>query len=89
MAGITKDLLAILRCPQDRTALSEADAATIEAVNRAISAGRLRNQAGATVEKRCEGGLVRADGQLLYPIVDGLPIMLADEAIPLSQIAGK
>jgi len=30
--------------------------------------------------------LVRADAALLYPVVDDVPVLLIDEAIPLGQI---
>ena len=38
------------------------------------------------VETSLSGGLVRDDGTLLYPIVDEIPVMLVDEAIPLDQL---
>ena len=56
-------------------------------INRAIAAGRLTNKAGRTVEKPLDGGLVRADKAVLYPIVDEIPMMLVDEGIPLDQPA--
>jgi uncharacterized protein YbaR (Trm112 family) len=35
-----------------------------------------------------QGGpfVLRSDESLLYPILDGIPVLLPDEAIPLSQI---
>jgi uncharacterized protein YbaR (Trm112 family) len=32
-----------------------------------------------------DGGLIREDGRLLFPIRDGLPILLLDEAIPIDD----
>jgi len=55
-------------------------------LNAAIQAGWLRNRAGQRVARAVEGGLIREAGDLLYPIVDKIPIMLHDEAIPLSQL---
>jgi len=83
---IDKELLSILVCPTDRTPLRMADQQTLTRLNRAIAAGRVRNQAGRPVEQPLAGGLVRADGALLYPIVDEIPVLLADEAIPLGQL---
>jgi uncharacterized protein YbaR (Trm112 family) len=34
--------------------------------------------------EKLEGGLVRADGKVLYPMRGEIPVMLIDEAIPLS-----
>ena len=34
-----------------------------------------------------DGGLLRADNTLFYPILDGIPLLLPDEAISLAEIA--
>jgi uncharacterized protein YbaR (Trm112 family) len=80
------ELLGILRCPEDRSVLSPADPALILRLNSAVRAGRLRNRQGQPVERTMDGGLVRAAGDLLYPIVDDIPVLLQDEAIPLDQV---
>lgn len=86
---ISKELLDILVCPERRTALDVADDELLSALNRAVHEGRLRNRAGERVEKRLDGGLVRDDRAVVYPIIDGIPIMLVDEAIPLDQLGAK
>ena len=48
-----------------------------------MEAGTLTNRAGEPVRERLDGGLVRADGKVLYPIREDIPVMLVDEAIPL------
>jgi uncharacterized protein YbaR (Trm112 family) len=78
--------LAMLRCPNDRSTLRLAEAALVARLNVAIAANRLQNQAGEPVERPIDGGLIRAAGDLLYPIVDQIPVMLFDEAIPLAQL---
>ncbi|MEN6451244.1 MAG: hypothetical protein ABFC96_12195 [Thermoguttaceae bacterium] len=83
---IDKKLLASLVCPQDRTPLAIADEQLLARLNRAVAAGGVKNQAGRLVERSLDAGLVRADKTLLYPIVDDIPILLADEAIPLEQL---
>lgn len=79
------ELLDILRCPENQAHLSPADADLIIELNGLIRAGRLRNKAGRNVQP-IDGGLLRADGDLLYPIVDQIPLLLRDEAIPLDQL---
>jgi uncharacterized protein YbaR (Trm112 family) len=84
---VNDQLLSILRCPDDHSLLSPAEEALVAQLNEAVRAGRLRNLAGQRVDRMLEGGLVRAAGDLLYPIVDQIPIMLRDEAIVLSQVS--
>jgi len=84
---IRPELLKILVCPEDRSPLELASGELVARINRAVSAGKLMNKAGRTVERPLDGGLVRADRAVLYPIVDDIPMLLVDEAIPLSQPA--
>ena len=79
------ELLRILCCPETHQALQPAEPALIERLNRQITAGAAKNRGGRQVEERIDGGLVCADGRLLYPIRHDLPLMLADEAIPLTD----
>lgn len=85
---ISSELLAILRCPEDRTALAIADVAVLDLVNRAIAAKTLRNKGGDAVEQPFVAGLIRADKTVLYPIVDDIPVLLIDAGIVLSDLPG-
>jgi len=84
---VSKDLLSILVCPDSHQPLQLADEALLDKVNRAIRAGRLTNRGGQAVSDVLEEGLVRQDAQWLYPVVDGIPVMLVDEAIFIGQLA--
>ena len=42
-----------------------------------------------TFDQLLDGGLLRGDKTFLYPIHDGIPVLLADEAIPLAQLASS
>jgi uncharacterized protein YbaR (Trm112 family) len=80
------EVLATLCCPEDRSALALADDSLITEINTVIRGGRLRNRAGQVVERPLDGGLLRAGGDLMYPIIDGIPVLVRDEAIPLDQL---
>jgi uncharacterized protein YbaR (Trm112 family) len=80
---VDPQLLAILVCPETRTPLHVADEPLIARLNQEAAEGKLRNRSGQPVEGPIESGLVREDGKILYPIIDGIPVMLIDEAIPL------
>jgi uncharacterized protein YbaR (Trm112 family) len=84
---IRNDLLNMLVCPEDQSSLSLASTELIARMNRAIARGQLQNRAGQKIEKLLSGGLLRADQSLLYPIMDEIPMMLVDEAIPMDQAA--
>ena len=83
---IDKGLPSILVCPIDHTPLELAGNQLLARVNRAIAAGRVKNRVGRLLERPLDAGLLRADQTLLYPIIDDIPVLLADEAIPLKEI---
>lgn len=82
-AMIDPDLLEILVCPETKQSLSEADGRLVALLNEAIERGEVQNRAGEALGAPVDGGLVREDRQVLYPIRDRIPVMLIDEAIPL------
>jgi uncharacterized protein YbaR (Trm112 family) len=81
---IDPDLLKILCCPETHQEVRLAEPALIDKLNGQIAAGKLANRAGQPVKEAIEGGLIRADGKLLYPIRQNIPVLLVDEGILLT-----
>ena len=84
---IRNDLVNMLVCPDDQSSLELASNELLAQLNRAIALGTLKNRAGQKLEQRLGAALVRADQTMAYPVVDDIPMMLVDEAIPLNQAA--
>jgi uncharacterized protein YbaR (Trm112 family) len=80
------EVLATLCCPEDRSSLTLASESLITEVNMVIRGGRLRNRAGRILKQPLDGGLTRATCDLMYPIIEGIPVLVRDEAIPLAQL---
>lgn len=85
--SIDKDLLAILCCPETKQPVSEADAALVKKLNDVAAQGGLKNKGKKSVTEPLDGGLVRADRKILYPIRENIPVMLIEEGIPLEQVS--
>ncbi len=82
---ISEQLVRDLRCPDSGERLAIAEQALVERVNRGIAAGSVRCRSGAQAEGPIDGGLIREDRRVLYPIRDGIPILLIDDSIPLDD----
>jgi uncharacterized protein YbaR (Trm112 family) len=81
-----KKLLTILCCPVTHKGLALAPAELLQSVNRAIDEGRLTNRDGVALAEALREALVTDDGKLLYPVQDGIPVLLEGESVPLEQL---
>lgn len=86
---IDKDLLQILACPETHQSLVLADAALLERVNRAIQSGSAKNRGGKSVADALSEALVRDDRCVVYPIRDGIPVLLVDEGLVLAELGAQ
>jgi uncharacterized protein YbaR (Trm112 family) len=84
MESVSPDLVEILVCPESRQPVRLATPEELEAVNQRIRSGELRNRGGNRVPKELGEALVREDTKVLYPVDDGIPVMLIEESIELS-----
>ena len=81
---IDAELLKILCCPETHQGLKTAEPVVVEKLNAQNAARTLKNRAGQPVQEKLDEGLVREDGRFLYPVRRNIPVMLVDEAIPLT-----
>lgn len=78
-------LLEILCCPVSRTPLTRLEAPRLERLNREIEAGKALFIGGETVEGALEEALVTEDGKVIYPVRDGIPVLLEEQGIGTTQ----
>ena len=79
-------LLDIICCPVTRLPLQVMSAEMLRALNRRIEQSNLVGRDGSVVTEPLGEALVTRDGKLAYPVRDGIPILLEDSGIVLSQL---
>lgn len=82
-----RKLLDLLCSPDTRQPLSQLQAAGLDALNRAIAAGGIVNADGAAVTQPWREALVTRDRKQLFRVDDGIPVLLAEEAVTTTQIS--
>lgn len=75
----------LLCCPQTHRPLRALARAQLAAINAAIADGTAQRVNGTPLARAIDDGLIRDDGLVVYPIEDGIPVLLADEAIGTQQ----
>ncbi len=83
---MNKRLLSVLCCPVTHKGLSVVRADQLKKVNTAISAGKLANRDGAILSESLKEALVTDDGKIMYPINDGIPVLLEGASVALNQL---
>ena len=81
-----KRLLSILCCPVTHKGLNLAKSDLLSRVNSAIAAGSLENRDGQALSGSLQEALVTDDGKVLYPVNDGIPVLLEGESVTLDQL---
>jgi len=84
--ALDPQLLAILCCPESKQEVSLLDHVLLEKLNKKIETGELYNKGGSVVKEKLDGGLLRADQIMVYPIRDGIPILLIEEGISVKGL---
>ena len=78
---LAPDLLAILVCPETRQPLVVADVDALAFANARIATGDVRDINGEPVRAPLTEALATADSRRIYPVREGIPILLVEEAI--------
>lgn len=80
-------LLDIICCPVTRLPLQVMPTNRTERANALIEARKLHNRGGQTIAEPAAQWLMTRDGKVAYPVRDGIPVLLEEEGIELSQLA--
>ena len=83
-----RKLLDILACPATRQPLAMLEARGLDALNQAIGSGTIRRVDDTLQADPVREALVTRDRKLIYRIDDGIPVLLVEEGIATSQVAG-
>ena len=81
-----RKLLDMIVCPVTKLPLERLDDGRLTRMNAAIAAGRVRNHDSRLVEGSFAAALIRRDGHVVYPILDGIPVLLEEESIDWNQM---
>jgi uncharacterized protein YbaR (Trm112 family) len=85
---LDKRLLDIICCPVTHQPLLPMQPAQLEALNARIAQARIRTLGDALLTEALTEALVTRDGKLAYPLADGIPLLLEESGISLSQLEG-
>ncbi|MEO8998103.1 MAG: Trm112 family protein [Rhodanobacter sp.] len=81
-----KRLLDILCCPVSKTPVRPLSKQELDALNDAITAGKVDSVAGVAVRERIAEALITTDRKVIYRVEDGIPVMLPEEGIGTVQL---
>ena len=82
--SVDPELVSILACPETKEPVELASEELVATLNELINKGAVKNRGGTAVTETMDGGLIREDRRFLYPIREDIPIMLIEEARPMT-----
>lgn len=84
--NIPEHLLDILCCPVSHEPLLPLSKGKLSKLNQAIESGEVQYVDGEKVEAALLAALVTRDGKVVYPIEDGIPVLLPERGIGTTQL---
>ena len=82
-----RKLLDLLCSPDTRQPLALLEARGLDALNRAIAAGQVLRGDGSAQAQPLREALVSRDRKQVFRIDDGIPVLLAEEALATAPVA--
>ncbi len=86
--AIDKKLLEILVCPATRVPVKLLAKDRLAILNSNIEGGGIKRIDGESVSSTLSEALITTDGRTIYPVDDGIPIMLEEQGIAADQVPG-
>lgn len=83
---ISNELLKILCCPVTKKPVRMLAGDQLKKLNDGISSGRVKDVDGNPVSGAVAEALITDDGNTIYRIDEGIPVMLVGSGIPAAQL---
>jgi len=78
--------LAALRCPVTKRPLDTLPADSLNTLNERIQAREIVDNGGRIIDAPLDDALITDTGSVIYPVTDGVPVLLEIEGIASAQI---
>jgi uncharacterized protein YbaR (Trm112 family) len=86
---LDRKLLDIICCPVTRSSLELLSERELTTLNELIGLRRIKNREDSVVDAPLAEALVTRSAKLIYPVRDGIPVLLEEQAMPLQQLEGS
>lgn len=86
--AMDRKLLDLLCSPDTRQPLSLLEPRALDALNQAIAAGQVLRGDGLAQREPLREALITRDRKQVYRVDDGIPVLLVEESLATSQVAG-
>lgn len=85
--AVDRKLLDILCCPITRQPVEPLSRDRLQRLNTQIKAGEVKFADGTPVEGPLQEALITTNGERIYPVDDGIPVMLEERCISTRSLS--